>query len=253
MESSRLFALTILITFAIFVELTPAPAFAVPNIRPPSCVAPTQYYDAVEGRGPNFEVDVRRQGTGINRAGQLVRLDAATSKLKVLKGDQVDRNNRTCQLQYGEVLGAASTCLFPYFSIAADPKYYHMGEIIFIPQIRGKTFRNPRTGRMGTHNGYFMIGDTGGNIKGAGRFDFFIGRIMLEAPNNPFKDKGGFPMPDRKLNPCGWTYTLIRKNSASYYAAKLSIEMAYGNVFGYPPAPPHVAPTRAPARSNRAR
>lgn len=66
--------------------------------------------------------------------------------------------------------GVQSTCLDPYFSVAADLSIYTVGDVIFVPRIVGVPMPNGEV-----HDGFFVIRDAGGAIKGPGRFDFFTG------------------------------------------------------------------------------
>ncbi len=67
-------------------------------------------------------------------------------------------------------MGAHRICLDPYRSIAADPKFHKIGDVVYVPLLRGQKLPDGET-----HDGYLVVRDTGGNIKGEGRFDFFIG------------------------------------------------------------------------------
>lgn len=67
-------------------------------------------------------------------------------------------------------MGVKNICLDPYRSIAADPKYHKIGAVVFVPKLLGQLLPNGEI-----HDGYFVVRDTGGKIKGEGRFDFFIG------------------------------------------------------------------------------
>ena len=61
-------------------------------------------------------------------------------------------------------------CLDPYRSIAADLKIYPLGTVIYIADVVGTVLPNGET-----HDGYFVVRDSGGNIDGYGRFDFYTG------------------------------------------------------------------------------
>lgn len=90
--------------------------------------------------------------------------------------------------------GVQNSCLDPYFSIAADLSLYSPGDVIFVPRVVGVTMPNGEV-----HDGFFVIRDAGGSIKGAGRFDFFTGffnhtdrrntlaRLGLGDPNHRFE------------------------------------------------------------------
>lgn len=72
-------------------------------------------------------------------------------------------------------------CLDPYHSVAADLSIYKVGDVIYVPAVRGVLLND------GTrHNGYFIVRDTGGAIKGPGRFDFYIGTDDIFDAQNPF-------------------------------------------------------------------
>jgi 3D (Asp-Asp-Asp) domain-containing protein len=85
--------------------------------------------------------------------------------------------------RYG--IGARSVCVDPYFSVAADPAYYPSGTVIFVPRVRGLELP---TGE--THDGFFIVRDEGGTIKGLDRFDFFTGYEDARTKKNPFVKLG---------------------------------------------------------------
>lgn len=70
--------------------------------------------------------------------------------------------------KYG--FGMKSVCLDPFYNVAADPKHWSAGDVIFVPHLV-----NTRLPNGTLHDGYMIVRDTGGAIKGAHRFDFFIG------------------------------------------------------------------------------
>lgn len=75
-------------------------------------------------------------------------------------------------------------CLDPFYSVAADTSIYPLGTVIYIPAVRGTVIPDGST-----HDGYFVVRDSGGNIDGRGRFDFFTGDVSLNA-SNPFSNLG---------------------------------------------------------------
>ncbi|AZZ38267.1 hypothetical protein CIK05_02845 [Bdellovibrio sp. qaytius] len=75
-------------------------------------------------------------------------------------------------------------CLDPFYSVAADNSIYPLGTVIYIPTVAGTVLPDGST-----HDGYFIVRDSGGNIDGNGRFDFFTGDFGLNA-SNPFLDLG---------------------------------------------------------------
>lgn len=90
--------------------------------------------------------------------------------------------NKTCSFGFG---GGKEICLDPYHSIAADLSIYKLGQVIYIPTAVGLALPD------GTrHDGYFVVRDSGGNIKGYGRFDFFTGFLGNHKQSNPFAQIG---------------------------------------------------------------
>jgi 3D (Asp-Asp-Asp) domain-containing protein len=88
--------------------------------------------------------------------------------------------NSTCR--YG--MGASKTiCLDPFHSVAADLSIYKLGQVIYIPSVVGVEL--PDGSR---HEGHFVVRDSGGAIKGYGRFDFFTG--FFARAQNPFVSIG---------------------------------------------------------------
>ena len=75
-------------------------------------------------------------------------------------------------------------CLDPFYSVAADTAIHPLGTVIYIPAARGTVVPDGST-----HDGYFVVRDSGGNIDGRGRFDFFTGDVGLNA-SNPFSNLG---------------------------------------------------------------
>ena len=63
-------------------------------------------------------------------------------------------------------------CLLPYHTIAADNKVHQIDEIIFVPEARGLALPDGTT-----HDGFFIVRDTGGAFNGIGsqRVDMFVG------------------------------------------------------------------------------
>lgn len=72
-------------------------------------------------------------------------------------------------------------CLDPYYSVAADWKHYRLGDVIYLPTLIGLALPDGTV-----HTGYVIVRDTGGRIKGPGRFDFFTGFDVLNKNKNPF-------------------------------------------------------------------
>ncbi len=68
-------------------------------------------------------------------------------------------------------LGVDYLCLLPYHTIAADLSEHKVNDIIFVPRTKGLILPDGST-----HNGIFVVRDTGGAFRGIGpqRVDFFI-------------------------------------------------------------------------------
>ncbi|AHI06906.1 hypothetical protein BDW_12030 [Bdellovibrio bacteriovorus W] len=81
--------------------------------------------------------------------------------------------------------GVKSSCLDPFYTLAADLAIYKPGEVIYIPSIVGLELPDGSK-----HDGYFVIRDQGRAIKGRGRFDFFSGYMSWYDSQNPFKKVG---------------------------------------------------------------
>lgn len=76
-------------------------------------------------------------------------------------------------------------CLDPYHSVAADLSIQKVGDVIYIPSVRGAILSDGSK-----HDGYFIVRDTGGAIDGVGRFDFYIGTDSYLDRKNPFVKLG---------------------------------------------------------------
>jgi len=72
-------------------------------------------------------------------------------------------------------------CLDPFYSVAADLTIYKLGDVIFLAAAKGLKLPNGEI-----HDGFFIVRDAGGNIKGKGRFDFFTGFYSPSNSENPF-------------------------------------------------------------------
>ncbi|WII73158.1 hypothetical protein QJS83_04630 [Bdellovibrio sp. 22V] len=86
-----------------------------------------------------------------------------------------------CRFGYG----VQSSCLDPFYTLAADLEIYKPGEVIYIPAVVGLVLPDGSK-----HTGYFVIRDQGHGIKGYGRFDFYSGFYSWNDSANPFKRIG---------------------------------------------------------------
>jgi 3D (Asp-Asp-Asp) domain-containing protein len=88
------------------------------------------------------------------------------------------------EIQPGECVygyGVQSSCLDPFFTVAADARFHKAGEVLYVPKVAGLVLPNGSK-----HSGYFVVRDQGGRIKGQHRFDFFSGNLKWDDPRNPF-------------------------------------------------------------------
>jgi len=77
--------------------------------------------------------------------------------------------------------GVKSSCLDPFYTVAADLKHHNPGDVIYIPKVAGVILPNGKK-----HSGFFIVRDSGGMIKGPHRFDFYSGTLKWNDPRNPF-------------------------------------------------------------------
>ncbi len=108
-----------------------------------------------------------------NEAG--IRTFDHVNSTKCLYGRGAARDSKT---------GYKQMCMDPYYSVAADLSIYNLGDVIFIPLLKGLRLPNGEI-----HNGFVIVRDTGSAIKGYGRFDFFTGFFGLWK-SNPFYKLG---------------------------------------------------------------
>ncbi len=78
-------------------------------------------------------------------------------------------------------MGVSSSCLDPFYTVAADMTHHKPGEVIYVPKVAGLILPNGEK-----HTGFFVVRDRGGAIKGPHRFDFFSGTWAWDDPKNPF-------------------------------------------------------------------
>lgn len=79
-------------------------------------------------------------------------------------------------------MGYRQMCIDPFYSVAADLSIYNLGDVIFIPMLKGLILPNGEA-----HTGYVIVRDSGQRIKGVGRFDFFTGYLGMTRTNPFFK------------------------------------------------------------------
>lgn len=86
----------------------------------------------------------------------------------------VERQGLRCRFGAG-----AFACVIPYVSVAADPAHHQPGDVIYVPELDGQSVPY-----VGKHDGFLVVHDKGGAIKGPHRFDFFAGHQGLRDPDN---------------------------------------------------------------------
>ncbi len=88
--------------------------------------------------------------------------------------------------------GPSNVCLEPFYTLAADPDHHKSGDVVYIPALKGLSLPNGRI-----HDGFMVIRDIGGDIKGRDRFDFYTGFHHHESEANPFV---GLRLADKTTN-----------------------------------------------------
>jgi 3D (Asp-Asp-Asp) domain-containing protein len=116
-------------------------------------------------QGSCYYVD--EEGVSLYAYKEMVKVEVPDTKKTILQ-PRFRLNKEFNQCPQG--MGAHQVCLDPYRSVAADPKFHKIGDVIYVPKLKDQKLPNGET-----HDGYLIVRDTGGNIKGEGRFDFFIG------------------------------------------------------------------------------
>jgi hypothetical protein len=107
----------------------------------------------------------------------------------------IDLNNCSYGYGFGRLSKdrAATTCLLPYVTVAADATVYNVGDVLFVPKLVGVTLPGGKV-----HDGYVIVGDSASLMLGAGaeELNFFTGHDSHKSKNNAFV-KVGFGDPDK--------------------------------------------------------
>lgn len=77
--------------------------------------------------------------------------------------------------------GVQSSCLDPFYTVAADLRFHKPGDVLYVPKLAGTEMPDGSK-----HSGYMIVRDSGGRIKGRHRFDFYSGTLRWNDPRNPF-------------------------------------------------------------------
>lgn len=129
--------------------------------------------------------------------------------------------------------GAWGDCLTPFVSVAADPRYYRVGDYIRMPGLKGKRITMP-DGRVVEHPGFLIVQDTGGAIKGPNRFDFFTGALGQYNKANAFGSHG-FDDPsivDSRACSASKKFAKVDKNTSEYMDAEEDIARFMSEIRG---------------------
>jgi membrane-bound lytic murein transglycosylase A len=163
-----------------------------------------------------FQDEVVMQGSGKLPGNKVYRFVRMVNKQPVFK---IETEKPGCYR------GSANTCLLPFISVAADPKYYDAGDIIEMPALKGRVITLPN-GKTMVHPGYMIVSDVGGYIKGPNRFDFYTGAYGVWEKKNPFGYKGPMSLraTDKKL--CNKPFSVVRRDDLNYGKTLAAIEGA---------------------------
>ncbi len=117
----------------------------------------------------------------INSKMQMLNVDGKVANTRRFR----NITNNICRYGRGassdQKISYKNMCVDPFYSVAADLKIYNLGDVIYLPMVKGTVLPNGEV-----HDGYFIVRDSGGNISGRGRFDFFTGFFTTKHPENPF-------------------------------------------------------------------
>jgi len=237
---ANLMLLHILIFSVAQAEVTPPPRPVQSTYCAQNVASTTTYFvphikdycpEPEESPCPKFPREVRMQGTGTLAGNKVLRY---TGKVEYLG-------------KCSTAIGAAGKCLLPYFSVAADPRFYRMGDIINMPGMKGKTVTMPDGTEM-EHPGFFIVHDTGGAVKGPNRFDFFTGSMGLLNTKNTFGAKNPLTSMSAK-NQCSSRkrFSVIRRGSDKYQQSLAMIEQTSA---GGPATPAPTVLASVPASVN---
>lgn len=176
-------------------------------------------YNVPQEGEKNFWKKVSLNGSGLTNDGKKVTYYNRLPHLNI------GTNGEVCDGKKGSVPGSGGLCLTPFFSIAADLKYYSIGDIICVNELKDKSFVLPKHGLV-KHSGCFIVGDKGSAIKGENRFDFFVGTAKSNA-KNPFKE-----LMNKKS--CRHSFSVVRVGSVQWVEKIKEIEasMNYGTSSG---------------------
>ncbi|MFN7729644.1 MAG: 3D domain-containing protein [Bdellovibrio sp.] len=167
-----------------------------------------------QGVTRSFGAAVRMNGTGLIGANGDTKVTYDNSRPQ----PNVAANGSRCEGSIGSVAGSGGMCLTPFFSVAADPSKYSIGDVICIPGLKGKKMKVTAT-RSVRHTGCLIVGDKGAAIKGENRFDFFTGTVA-QGPANPFNE-----FIDKKS--CAHQFTVHRAGSSEADAKMVEIDEAW--------------------------
>jgi 3D (Asp-Asp-Asp) domain-containing protein len=108
--------------------------------------------------------------------------------------------------------GINGDCLRPFYSVAADLSLFEIGEVLYIPKLKGMVLPDGQI-----HDGYVMVQDAGTHIKGTGKMDFFTGEMDHLHPKN------AFARAFRRAH--GWTYFRVDTKTANQVRRRFQVAM----------------------------
>lgn len=182
-----------------------------------TCLRPTLYFKPIADRAPYASCGTKKllmiededtgRSFGIKLCPRFIR-DAKIQGQATITYNGVrrvinvsGRNSQTWKMvpqkrcSYG--YGVRNLCLIPFVSVAADLGHHAAGDVLFVKALKGTKVPHPfKPQEWWTHDGYVVVTDRGGAIKGSNRFDFFIGTSDWQSPKFPWR-------PDhlRQVNP----------------------------------------------------
>lgn len=128
----------------------------------------------LDPQGNNIATVCGRYASMLLMEGSGILKDRGQGEIAVNYGGKIGNQPRYHYLdrcKFGEGI-RKDLCLLPYHTIAADNKVHEIDEIIFVPAARGLALPDGTT-----HDGFFIVRDTGGAFNGIGsqRVDMFTG------------------------------------------------------------------------------
>jgi len=135
----------------------------------------TQYFTPMFEPGANGRLQKKDRRSCINIEGSCIVKDFLYNWSSKSEPWGKMYTRREIPFKFGKGSGQSyynkTNALDPCRTLAADPKVYSMGTVIYFPSMRNKIC--PQSGKV--VDGCFIVSDVGSAIKGPGRFDVFTG------------------------------------------------------------------------------